>query len=279
MLYDSYEQVVARDRPFYWWRPSSANNSPGWFSQGQPGESVAVTSNATGAFAGPGIPGAASGVSSDCIGTAQSNQGWSSSAHTMPNASPANGVSYEVWLMPLFRPVSSRFYNVFMRATQGFFTLDDDLCFTPDAYGTQLRLSDCLRVGTWTHTVGIARNANHELWVNGSRSYDFRTGLPSLSANDVSGSLSESIGLAGKDNAYSFFGLVAEPAIYNYALSPSQILDHYRAGITPVRKSGWTPLAAYPFTAAPPPPPPGGLTAITEGLPNRRVLLVSDRPR
>ena len=294
MLYDSYEQVVLRDRPAYWYRPRHASTTALWRNLGKSGTSQGLSSpsGSTSEIGGPGIPGAADGVSTRVINPPGIARGWRSGEHALVGSSSV-GLTLEVWMCPAEAFVSSRRYGLLVRHNtslnyyRGIMALDGGILGDIDG-GEEFYSADRWQLFQWTHCVLIIRALSSEFYVNGQRITNARAGNPST--RNVGSTAWESycadgvtFGAAYQNDfqlRYPFPGYVAEPAIYEYALSPSQIQDHYQAGIMPRRSTSRLLSAMYPFAGgSTPPPPPGGLTAITEGLPNKRVLLVSDRPR
>jgi hypothetical protein len=295
MLYNSYEQVVERDNPEYWWRPGRHSNTV--FTSGMPGKGLGLDSLATSAanepYTGPGLPGAASGTSTHCVGTSGSanTQGWTTSAAHTVTGNQTIGWTMEVWIYAVSSPVTSRIYTIFNRGTGlgGFWSFGDAPIFSLDnvanvAFNTTGNPRDW-QVGKWMHLVGTFRNGSNEFWVDGtSQRLGSVTNPVTATATDYAQNATAShIGRSGQGgtNRFPFPGYIAEPAIYSYPLSPSQIQDHYMAGIMPRRSTARLVSAMYPFVdnTPPPPPPPGGLTPITTGLSNRRLAVVSDRPR
>jgi hypothetical protein len=78
---------------------------------------------------------------------------------------------------------------------------------------------------TWYHLVGVYTNSNIYLYVNGvlaastTGSYSPNTSQAETFGNRI-------------DNGYPYAGSMDEPAIYNYALSASQVAAHYAAATT-----------------------------------------------
>lgn len=292
MLYNSYEQVIQRDRPFYWWRAHPGSLK----SQGAPGAPGATIKNYqsgnTAPYFGGGLPGAANGSSTHTIGNSNAinGQGWITGFGVDPGTPATTGWTYECWVQLTVQPTASRIYNVFTRdsvsllSSWGFRARDYNILFNLTNTTDVFVASNVLGRNRWTHCVGIARDGASQLWVNGQRYTAVDAGDPN-GVNPASGGVSTrfSVGYSRipTSSYYSWPGYIAEPAFYNYVLSPSQIQDHYQAGLSPCRHTArLMSVAGMPFdTAPPPPPPPGGLTVINTPLVNRRVAVVSDRPR
>lgn len=285
MSYKSYEQIIARDRPSYWWRPVRSSAE----SQGTPGLAATLSDVGTGAnvsYGGHGLPGATQAVSTHTVGTSNSHttnpQGYATGAHTLPGNVTA-GITIEVWCMWTATVVATRTYNVFGRRNTsngiyvGFFMYEDNIQLTLGGNYTNSFADYDQKVnqGRWLHAVGIIKTNGSEFYVNGRRVRNVGSGTPEGTVSDPTGSVTTSLGQSSGNNGsrYSFPGFLAEPAIYPYALSPSQIIDHYNAGLRPY--VGAVDRSFYPFTV---PSGGGGLTAIGD-LTNKRVALVSDRPR
>lgn len=293
MFYDSYEQVVARDRPAFWWRISRTGTYPN-LGLGGYGATMATIGTGGDVPLGRGIrlPGAATGGAGSFRGTINTvGQGFATPAHTLPT----NQYTYELWAWA--SSITNAESNLFGRYNQTAsaagrrwqgvsVTSSRELRYTlsglnQSGFSQILSSTNVFLLNRWNHIVATildtgGGNVGGILYVNNRR-----VGAGLAGAYDASGSIVTAVSPSGVDggtatNNFSFQGFIAEPAIYPYVLTPAQIDTHYRAGLGMLQRS----LPFYPFTAPDePPPPPGGLTAITEGLPNRRVLLVSDRPR
>ena len=80
-----------------------------------------------------------------------------------------------------------------------------------------------LAVGSWYHVAATYDGSSLKLYVNGSLAGQL-SGLSGPIGLGTGGMLFGGTTIGG---GYSFDGLVDEPAIYNYALTPGQIASHY----------------------------------------------------
>lgn len=124
--------------------------------------------------------------------------------------------------------------SVWIRADR--VTLSGSLFVTPVVRPASLRILNVLD-GSWHHLVGVCDQANGAvlLYVNGrlsaSNTIGTLAGIKSSSAPVSIGSRPSSSS-SGYD--YQFFGNIDEVAVYNSALSFTQVLSHYyAAGVAP----------------------------------------------
>lgn len=312
MLHQSYEQVVLRDRPHAYYRPAggtSATVVPN-LAPGMPlgdGTSSAGRYNLTTAVdqaAMRGIPGAADPVASK-IGS----EGWreplpaiAKNTNVLP--SDTGRGTLECWFYPSSSANTTSRFMLMARTvpTYGTFAAVYFVGSTAKLCATWHPLSpivgvDNIRFNDWNHAVAIFRAAsNYEIWLNGrlqgtitgsgsvnvfygaAEKYYSIFGTTQAVNPTVFGSGTLTSGDSGTGNA-TLVGGLAECAEYPHALSPSQIVDHYQAGLGLRRRTSIDAAFGYPYAATAAPPPAPDLTAITTPLPNRRVALMSDRPR
>jgi len=95
---------------------------------------------------------------------------------------------------------------------------------------TQLNGATIIQTGTWYHIVMVRSNTtNIKVYLDGALEI---SGTASLTYNVTSDFQDDFfLGVRG-DGFWPFQGRVDEFAIYNYALTPAQVLNHYTVGIT-----------------------------------------------
>jgi hypothetical protein len=78
----------------------------------------------------------------------------------------------------------------------------------------------------WYHVAGTSKSGEQKLYINGEE----------VDSATLTGSLTTSIGDClignGVNRSYYFNGLIDDVRIYNYARTPSQILQDYNAGLS-----------------------------------------------
>ena len=288
----TYEDVVLRDRPICWWRPTVSGT---WASAvgGSPGSTMAPSgSGANLPYGGPGLPGAFSNAgSSHTLGTTNSTgQGWTTGDHTLPNGP----LTFEVWFWLDAAPAAaSNVIGRYNTLTSGAgritysLTIGTDLALTYRPANSSLTYpAGTAALGRWNHLVWLANYTHAVSGSNWNTIYlDGRlAGSQVAGSVDTSSGFKTHLGISGLargtgTNLRSFPGFLAEPAIYQHPLTPQQIHDHYTAGLGGRRHSARLASIMTQPAVAPSPPPPGGLTIINTPLVNRRVAVVSDRPR
>lgn len=245
MLYGkAYADLVKRDKPECWWRIAAGVTTPSAV-----GATTTTLLEPTGSgsnlpYAGPRIIGAPDGSSSHCVGSiSTTGQGWATSAtHTLPTTS----YTMEVWAYATAAPSANSMvigrYNKTASASDRnvvafYVTSGLDIRFTAQASATLNRIDtgvDGFLLGRWNHIVvsvdGTVGSRTATVWVNG------RFIRSQTSAHDASGAYFTGVGTSGvapttTTNYRSWPGYLAEPAVYPYALSAQQVIEHYQTGM------------------------------------------------
>lgn len=220
-----YAQVILGDTPASYWRlgdlvaGSSAADSAG---------------TVTGTYSGSvsrGMPGAVQGDQDSCAfflnghvdmgnsyaftGTAAfSCEAWVQLQQLPPGASNATIAGYffsdanggEGWGLSVLNNGSIAFYRY--------------LSNTGDQVGTA---ANAMPLGQWTHVVATYNGATMYLYVNG-------VSVGSIaSTRSITAGTSVSFQIAHDNNGDGLTGMVDEVAVYNYALSATQVQNHYNA--------------------------------------------------
>lgn len=271
-LNQSYAQIVAADQPSHWWRfgTQSATALPNLGSAGS------VVLSRANVLTGPmlGLPGAPDAGGAYIAGNATggSTEGWSPGLIALPTT---DFVSFEIWVWLHTAPVAARRYGLFYRSNAGSTTgywgmvMTDSVVSWRGDGDVTLSNGTVLRQNDWNHIVGIAGAANSslaQLWVNGVQaSANFAFGADQ---SIYSSAYTLRIGQARSSSTQSPPAILAEPAIYPYALSGTQIVEHYRAGIAPVAphasRTAMLSAVGSAFTSAAPEPQPAfaGVTSL-----------------
>ena len=150
---------------------------------------------------------------------------------------PGSNVTIEAWTK---MDVDARVnFNAVVARWDGSYEMD----FTPSAAPTVWLKRDGNIMGSAAGTVAAVRGQWHHLVAV------FTNGLLTMFTDGIQGSVSNLGGVLqnaggvpdrvligatrnGSDNSWNFKGFIDEVAVYDYALSPGQILSHYQAGIT-----------------------------------------------
>jgi hypothetical protein len=280
----TYEDVVTRDRPLRWFRLNGRQSRQ--ISHGASGSAAFVGSNLSNRPSGLGLPGAPGGVSARMAGDVSGNNddGYSVSPATWTLGSAAATATLELWVWPHTALTAGRTYTLL----SGFDTGNEASGMLINGSGqllarglfSNVASDDTLQFNQWNHCVicvPYTRGARFDVYLNGKGKAAF-TGW---SAEGLWVATALRICQGNFGSIFSPPVFAAEAAIYNYTLTPGQVLDHYRAGLGVRRHTARLASIMTPPGAAPPPPPPppGGLTPITSALSNRRLAVVSDRPR
>lgn len=298
MYAQSYEQVVMRDRPLQWFRITGPEAT---YNSGIRATDTYLAPVGAAVQGRAGLPGAASG---GAIRISVTTQGWNATGfvstyqHILHESAGGFGnnngrqATFEVWIIP--ESVRSTSCFVFGRVNGiasnqryfgGLYIESDGKAAFRFATNQSVVATIDLRINDWNHLVGVFDHTNtsrrSRLYVNGTVVVSAQASFGSTDHLDSATGytcVSNNARTATDGTAnLPFDGTIAEPAIYGYGLSPQQVLDHYQAGLGVQRRQPIHTAFSYPFVSEAP-PPPGGLTAIGD-VTNRRVALVSDRPR
>jgi hypothetical protein len=237
----SYDSVVAADSPVAWWKladgPGSTSAADSSGGAHPLGSVTAVT------FGTSGTP---AGISPNTCGTFN---GTSSDASETGYDGPASGAfSIEIWIN-CNSLSEGNFATFFSQGNPGSsshgWILQNDFGSLSFGIGTGAGVVNVsggsLPATGWVHLVGTCDGTTTgALYVNGASA-----GTAAVSAFGASGG--QGIHAGNEDGSANFFaGLICEAAVYSVALTPTQVSNHYTAGITPA-----------------PPPPAGGITVGT----------------
>jgi hypothetical protein len=268
MYTQSYEQVVMADQPVGYWRPTGTADVdvPSMVST-----ATAFTPTASNDFT------FAAGLSSSTGTPAFRSSGTTAKRYvaSIPSLNVVP-ITLEVWMRYDTTLTTNTFAGMFGRYDS---TLSEGFFYRPGVqdmravwHNPGVIVADTIipRQSNWLHCVLVLTPSDGQWYLNDRL-------LSRLAF--ISNSAMTDIFIADNPRSAARYPTIfAEPAVYNYALTPEQVTRHYRAGLArlaPARRLAYYPLAAPP----PPPPPPGGLTPITTALSNRRLAVVSDRPR
>jgi hypothetical protein len=283
----TYEDVVRRDRPTYWWRLNRAPAS-NFLSSITSGPDPAFLNGSTSRLplGAAGLPGAGSPVACNLngdSGTNANNDGWWRNAFPFTQTTY---VAFELWVYVRVPLTAGRVYSLMHRTNNSGTTVGMFISGAGklrDVSSGTLDSVESLTVNAWNHClINFDINGGSvlptEVYLNGQRTV--RVGA-SNAQSICSSALQFGIGRPDFNTIQAPPANLADAAVYNSRLTHGQVLDHYRAGLgvrrSPSRLASiMTPPGAAP---PPPPPPPGGLTPITTALSNRRLAVVSDRPR
>jgi len=216
----TYAQTVTADAPAGYWRLDETSGTTAANAAGAAGSGT-YTGVTLGA---PGLIGSASDKAVTFPGT-NSRVAIASSAAVSPTAR----VSVEAWIKPSALPAAGAFASVTSKAESYSLQFNGPrLEFTIIQSGTRKRLqapAGAIVVGNTYHVVGTYDGTTQRLYINGAQSVSAAlTGAITANTNAL---------YIGSWNGSSEFyrGTADEVAVYSTALSASQVLNHYNAGI------------------------------------------------
>lgn len=220
-----YQAVILADSPLAYYRlgellGTTADDFSGHAYHGS--LHGGITLGATGLLAGD----------SDTAMTFNGSSGYISLPTTF-EPTGANPWSIEAWVKVSAVPSSGTYYAIIAFGTNATRqsaqlkingTGGGNAIFVCSTYAGDIS-GGSVTIGTTYHVVGTYNGTSTRLYVNGSL-----IAGPTAYALNIAMAYA-SIGADGATVAEYFNGSIDEPAIYNYALSASQILAHYNAGI------------------------------------------------
>lgn len=151
---------------------------------------------------------------------------------TLPFAT-SREITYELWVKPNTLDPGTRYGLLHLDNTVTPLTFDGLTVLDGHVQWGDLVSDEVLRPDQWNHVVGTAVDSGTgrgELWVNGTPTMGIIDGTVMWGSNTsvlcLGGGESTSVTVLS--------GEIAEPAVYAYALFATQILEHYRSGLSSV---------------------------------------------
>ena len=274
MLTSTYADVVRRDRPTYWWRTGQTGSAIP--NDGLLFGALLTPGTNTGGFGLPGSNGMG-GLGRIPGNNNAAGDGWAIPGPNSPFA-VTDYITLECWVWFHTTPNNWQYGLMYRNQNNAFSGMLISTARQLQAWynGQPATSTEPLLLAQWNHCVITAAALSgtvNDIWVNGRctvYTQAFGTALFNTGFNF-------NVGQGNGTNSPPAY--LAEAAVYPYRLSGQQVIDLYVAGLRQRERQSVFAAAGFPFPqAAPPPPPPSGLTAIGD-LTNRRVALVSDRPR
>lgn len=246
-LNDPYAQLVVADNPVAFYRLNDDGSGAAVDAVGSFDGAFVDTAGGGGAYtyqADTGIPGG----TDTALGIA------TGATVTIPYAlelNPDGDWSDEVWFSPSslgadggdYRVILSSEYNLFPNPYHGFYIYqvpNGTIAFVPQP-GNQFIIggpndpanANVLVPGKWYHLVVTKTAAAFTVYINGEARASFPVPGSGFIQNGINGDKAVEGGdtVIGRrtDGAFGTFqGIVDETAVYDYALSPAQILAHYQ---------------------------------------------------
>lgn len=147
-------------------------------------------------------------------------------------------LSVEAWVKPTSLPYSTIWYGRYLIGITSSwvrFTVLDTHPTWIDLYSTGITLS----AGQVYHIVGTySSSGTMKIYVNGFDVSGTPSATPSASVDNGSG-VTSYLGADGSASSYGFPGIIDEVAIYNTALTESQVKAHYLVGNGPYNDVVW----------------------------------------
>jgi heat shock protein HspQ len=239
-----YGSIVAADNPVAFWRLDEAA-----------GASTAV--DAVGSFNGTYTPAAGTivyglptGIPHDSDPAVSITNGATIQIPFAPELNPETAWSAEVWFNPGslglngndYRVLLSSEYNEYPFPYNGWYIYQEpagNIAFAPEPGNIFVTSTGTVMPGSWYHVVITDDTTNYNLYLNGvlavapvpvagDQLIPNGSGInPDGSAGITPGLGNTVIGLRTDDAFNPFEGIIGDAAIYNYALTPQQIKNHF----------------------------------------------------
>lgn len=268
VLLTGYGAIVAADNPVAYWRVDEATGT--------------LAEDAVGTFDGAYTPGAGTISYDQPPGIPRSTDpavglagGATIQVPFAPELNPDTAWSVEFWIQPSslganggdYRVVMSSQFNNRIDAYNGWYIYQqpsDTLAFVPQPANAFITAgpddppnNNLIVAGKWYHCVVTDDNINWNFYINGELRTSFpvsgfvpngdgitAAGAPAINGNDGSATV---IGQRDDGAFGTFQGTVDETAIYNYALSPQQVLSHsVNLPLLTIAKSGANVVLTWP---------------------------------
>jgi Concanavalin A-like lectin/glucanases superfamily len=266
---DRYSALVMADNPVAYWRLDEASGT--------------LAEDAVGTFDGAYTPGTGTilydqtdGIPGSTDPAAGVTNNATVQAPWAPELNPDTAWSLELWIEPYlvdgnYRTVIASQYNLYPNAYNGWYIYQQPsatLAFVPQpgnffiqAAPTDPANANLLVAGKWYHCVVTDDNTNWNFYINGQLQTTYPVADVAFVVNGDGINVDGTAGIAGAAQAAAavvigqrddfafdpFEGNVDETAIYNYALSPAQVYDHYIDGIKlTITKVGTNAVVSWP---------------------------------
>jgi hypothetical protein len=229
----SYKTVIIADSPLVYLQLGETTGAVATDVMGAHDGTITL-----GAGLSQGVPGAIVGSSDGAVSFTHLGAGRIDLSLPTINTTPGTDVSVEFWMkwsgdpsdmMPFgFQSYSLLLWNSLSPNNAfGFNTGNGDL------FGIQG--SPVLAFANrWVHVVAVLRNAATPSDISSSKLYiDSATQVSSQTATPLAATASSALRISSwpQSTSYLFDGSIDEFAVYNFALTPHQIAQHYQAGL------------------------------------------------
>jgi DNA-binding beta-propeller fold protein YncE len=216
-----YATAVVGDSPAGYWRLGETSGSTAFDGVG----------SSSGSYQNSPTLGTAGLLTNDA-NTAVTFNGSNQSVSIPSNGvlSPANTISVEAWIKPSSLPASGSFRSIVSKAESYSLQFNGPLLeFTIIQGSTRRRLqapSGAVAAGGKYHVVGTYDGTTQKLYINGSLANQ-----AALTGAITTNSTALTIGSWSSQEYFS--GVIDDAAVYPFALTATQVLNHYNVGTSP----------------------------------------------
>jgi len=268
-----YGAIIAADNPVAYWRLDETSGSLAEDAVGSFDGAYTPNSGTIGYGATTGIP-HCTDPAVTLGGTPGGAPGGTIQVPFAPELNPDTAWSVETWVQPSslgvngndYRVVLSSEYNQYPYPFNGWYLYQqagaNNFAFVPEPGNGFITSGSPVVPGNWYHVVIVDDTTNFYLYVNGALGGSFPVSGDPFIPNGDGINPNGTPGLGGDDGGNfvigqrtdaafgTFLGTVDDTALYQYALSPQQVLSHYSdAALLTIRPAGSNVILTWPVGA------------------------------